>query len=111
MPAELAALHRAWIWGNWEYALLSEDGAFKRGPFGHARRHPLDTVALDRGPIQTSPVRGPCVGRDASSEKILRTRRSRCRLRRITVAGSHFIQEDSPDEIGRAIAEWYQDLS
>ncbi len=24
----------------------------------------------------------------------------------ITVAGSHFIQEDSPDEIGQAIAEW-----
>ncbi len=31
--------------------------------------------------------------------------------REITVAGSHFIQEDSPDEIGRAIAEWYQELS
>ncbi len=29
----------------------------------------------------------------------------------ITVTGSHFIQEDSPDEIGRAIAEWYQELS
>jgi len=24
----------------------------------------------------------------------------------VTVAGSHFIQEDSPDEIGQAIAEW-----
>lgn len=24
----------------------------------------------------------------------------------VTVRGSHFIQEDSPDEIGRAIAEW-----
>ncbi len=31
--------------------------------------------------------------------------------REITVTGSHFIQEDSPDEIGRAIAEWYQELS
>ena len=28
----------------------------------------------------------------------------------VTVAGSHFIQEDSPDEIGRAIADWYQGL-
>ena len=28
----------------------------------------------------------------------------------VTVAGSHFIQEDSPDDIGRAIAEWYQGL-
>jgi haloalkane dehalogenase len=24
----------------------------------------------------------------------------------VTVAGNHFVQEDSPDEIGRAIAEW-----
>jgi len=23
-----------------------------------------------------------------------------------TVAGIHFVQEDSPDEIGRAVAEW-----
>jgi haloalkane dehalogenase len=27
--------------------------------------------------------------------------------REITVSGNHFLQEDSPDEIGRAIAEWY----
>ncbi len=28
----------------------------------------------------------------------------------VTVAGLHFIQEDSPDEIGRAIAAWYRGL-
>ncbi len=28
----------------------------------------------------------------------------------VTVRGSHFIQEDSPDEIGRAIAEWRRGL-
>ena len=28
----------------------------------------------------------------------------------VTVPGSHFIQEDSPDEIGRAIAEWLAGL-
>jgi len=28
----------------------------------------------------------------------------------VTVAGSHFIQEDSPDEIGRAIADWHDSL-
>ncbi len=28
----------------------------------------------------------------------------------VTVKGSHFIQEDSPDEIGRAIADWYKGL-
>jgi len=27
--------------------------------------------------------------------------------REVTVKGSHFVQEDSPREIGRAIAEWY----
>ena len=29
----------------------------------------------------------------------------------VTVPGSHFIQEDSPDEIGQAIAEWLSGLS
>jgi haloalkane dehalogenase len=29
----------------------------------------------------------------------------------VEVAGIHFIQEDSPDEIGRAIAEWYARLA
>lgn len=28
----------------------------------------------------------------------------------VTVAGSHFLQEDSPDEIGTAIADWYRKL-
>lgn len=28
----------------------------------------------------------------------------------VTVAGSHFIQEDSPDEIGQALAAWCRDL-
>jgi haloalkane dehalogenase len=28
----------------------------------------------------------------------------------VTVKGIHFIQEDSPDEIGQAIAEWYEGL-
>jgi len=30
--------------------------------------------------------------------------------REVTVAGSHFVQEDSPHQIGRAIADWYQAL-
>jgi haloalkane dehalogenase len=29
----------------------------------------------------------------------------------ISVAGSHFIQEDSPDEIGSALADWYRGLA
>ena len=28
----------------------------------------------------------------------------------VTVKGSHFIQEDSPDEIGRAVADWRRAL-
>ena len=28
----------------------------------------------------------------------------------VTVKGTHFIQEDSPDEIGRAIAEWHESI-
>ncbi|TQV78319.1 haloalkane dehalogenase [Denitrobaculum tricleocarpae] len=28
----------------------------------------------------------------------------------VTVAGSHFIQEDSPEEIGQALAAWHRDL-
>ena len=31
--------------------------------------------------------------------------------REVTVAGTHFIQEDSPDEIGSAVAEWLDSLS
>ena len=37
--------------------------------------------------------------------------RSWANQREVTVPGVHFIQEDSPDEIGRAIAEWYTGLS
>jgi len=29
----------------------------------------------------------------------------------VTVAGSHFIQEDSPTEIGEAIATWRRTIS
>jgi haloalkane dehalogenase len=28
----------------------------------------------------------------------------------VTVKGVHFVQEDSPDEIGQAVADWYQRL-
>ena len=29
----------------------------------------------------------------------------------VTVAGNHFLQEDSPDEIGQAIAEWRKEIN
>ena len=28
----------------------------------------------------------------------------------VTVSGNHFIQEDSPDEIGAALSSWYSSL-
>ena len=28
----------------------------------------------------------------------------------VSVAGNHFIQEDSPDEIGEAVADWLRGL-
>jgi haloalkane dehalogenase len=30
--------------------------------------------------------------------------------REVTVRGNHFLQEDSPDEIGQAIAAWRRDI-
>lgn len=42
------------------------------------------------------------------------TNRDFCRTwanqREVTVAGNHFLQEDSPDEIGRAVSDWLADL-
>jgi haloalkane dehalogenase len=31
--------------------------------------------------------------------------------REVPVVGRHFLQEDAPDEIGRAIADWHVGLS
>jgi haloalkane dehalogenase len=41
----------------------------------------------------------------------LETARSWPAQKEVTVKGLHFIQEDSPDEIGRAIAEWIQSMT
>jgi haloalkane dehalogenase len=49
-------------------------------------------VNAEPGAILTGPNRDFCRGWPNQTE--------------VTVAGSHFIQEDSPDEIGRAIADW-----
>lgn len=54
-------------------------------------------INADPGAILTGPQRKFC--------------RSWPNQREITVKGSHFIQEDSPTEIGRAIADWYETLS
>jgi haloalkane dehalogenase len=51
-------------------------------------------VNADPGAILVGPQRDFCRGFQNQKE--------------VTVAGTHFIQEDSPDEIGRAIAAWLQ---
>jgi haloalkane dehalogenase len=53
-------------------------------------------VNADPGAILTGAQREFCRGWRNQSE--------------VTVAGNHFIQEDSPDQIGKAISEWYQSL-
>ncbi|MBW2279260.1 MAG: haloalkane dehalogenase [Deltaproteobacteria bacterium] len=53
-------------------------------------------VNADPGAILTGPQRDFCRSWPNQTE--------------VTVAGSHFIQEDSPDEIGTAVAEWYRKL-
>jgi haloalkane dehalogenase len=53
-------------------------------------------INADPGAILTGAVREFCRGWPNQTE--------------VTVRGIHFIQEDSPDEIGRAIADWLAKL-
>ena len=53
-------------------------------------------VNAEPGAILTGPQREYC--------------RSWPNQREVTVEGIHFLQEDSPSEIGRAIADWYSSL-
>ena len=43
--------------------------------------------------------------------KVLEQARSFPAQTEVTVKGVHFVQEDSPDEIGRAVAGWMKTLS
>jgi haloalkane dehalogenase len=42
--------------------------------------------------------------------KVLEHARGLPAQKEVTVKGVHFVQEDSPDEIGRAVAGWMQTL-
>jgi haloalkane dehalogenase len=73
---------------------------------------PADVVEIvsDYGRwLETSPVAKLFINADPGAI-LIGSQREFCRRwrnqREITVPGSHFIQEDSPDAIGRAIAEW-----
>ena len=54
-------------------------------------------VNADPGAILRGPQRDYCRGWPNQTE--------------VTVRGSHFVQEDSPDEIGEALSRWYATLS
>ena len=103
-------------------------------------RRPFLTAGEDRRPTLTWPRQIPLDGEPADVVEIVRSyadwlaksdipklfinadpgviltgrQRDFCRSwpnqTEVTVPGSHFIQEDSPDEIGRAIAEWLAGL-
>ncbi len=76
---------------------------------------PADVTEVAKGYsswLETSPV--PKLFVNAEPGAILTgAQRDYCRTwpnqTEVTVAGSHFIQEDSPDEIGQAIAAWMAD--
>ena len=74
-------------------------GAFRRDDRGHAaaaQPAPKLFINADPGAILTGAQREFC--------------RSWPNQREVTVKGIHFIQEDSPHEIGAAIRDWYDTL-
>jgi haloalkane dehalogenase len=94
-----------------------EPGESRRPTLTWPREIPIDGVPADvteivrsyAGWLSASPV--PKLFVNAEPGAILRgALREVCRTwpnqTEVTVRGSHFIQEDSPDEIGRAIAGW-----
>jgi haloalkane dehalogenase len=63
--------------------------------------------------LRESPVPKLFINADPGAILIGRQRefcRSWPNQQEVTVAGSHFIQEDSPEEIGQAIAAWRRSL-
>lgn len=103
-------------------------------------RRPFITAGEDRRPTLTWPRQIPIEGEPADVADIVQDyadwlssspvpklfinadpgsilvgpQRDFCRTwpnqKEVTVAGNHFIQEDSPDDIGQAILQWLQDL-
>jgi len=108
--------------------LTQEEMAVYRRPFaepGEARRptlswprqipiegEPADVVAIANAYAEwlaASPLPKLFINADPGAI-LIGPQREMCRRwpnqREVTVRGSHFIQEDSPDEVGLAIAEW-----
>jgi haloalkane dehalogenase len=100
---------------------FAEPGEGRRPTLTWPRQIPIDGEPADVTDIVTaygewlaaSPV--PKLFVDADPGAILTgAARERCRTfphqDEVTVRGVHFVQEDSPDEIGTALADWYRKL-
>jgi len=115
-------------WNHWDkinmrpalQALRSEPGEGRRPTLTWPRQIPIDgeppdvvkIVAASADWLSTSRV--PKLFFRAEPGAILANGEDLAFIRRLpaltemTVAGRHYVQEDSPDEIGRAIAGWIQ---
>ena len=112
--------------------LTEEEMAEYRRPFAEAGESRRPTLTWPRQiPIAGEPADVTEISRDYSAwldesevpklfvnaepgAILIGPQRERCRRwpnqTEVTVKGSHFIQEDSPDEIGQAVASWFDKL-
>ena len=100
---------------------FAEPGEGRRPTLTWPRQIPVDgepadvveIVAASADWLSTSPV--PKLFFNAQPGAILTDKdlafiRTMPALTEVTVAGRHYVQEDSPDEIGRAVAGWMKAL-
>ncbi|HVC45297.1 MAG TPA: haloalkane dehalogenase [Candidatus Binataceae bacterium] len=99
----------------------SEPGEARRPMLTWPRQIPIDGAPADviaivndyAAWLATSPIPKLFVNADPGAI-LIGPQREFCRgwpnQREVTVAGAHFIQEDSPHAIGAAVADWYRSL-
>ena len=137
-PAVLVAPHRSWLDPACVAGACPRPVRFLM--MEKIYRRPFASPGEDRRPTLTWPRQIPIEGEPADVVEIVKSyaewlpksdvpklfvnaepgailigeQREFCRSwanqREVTVKGSHFIQEDSPDEIGRAVAGWLRGL-
>jgi haloalkane dehalogenase len=110
-PEEMEAYRRPW----------REAGERRRPMLSWARHVPLDgepahmvgIVEANRDWLASSPVPKLLISAEPGqflTGDALGLCRTWPNQREVAVAGRHFVQEDAPDQIGRAIADWLIDL-